>query len=287
MASREPRKTDAPIIAITGANGFIGRAVRRSLSREKAAVRILDGDVRDSDTFSADFDALVHLAARTPSGAPENPGETVSVNVAGLANALEACRRNSAAIVFASTSGVYAPRAETEPLSETATVEPRWLYPLTKHMGEELCRHYAKVHGVRGTIVRLFNVYGPGQSEYFLIPYLIRAIRGQGEAQVRNRESIRDFIHVDDVAHAIAKAVTRPGAMTALNIGTGKPTRIGDVVQLLRDIAGGEDGVVTQRQDDDDPTPCVFADTRQAESLLGWRPGIDLSTGLKSCLDVD
>lgn len=274
----------AAVVGITGSRGFIGRAVVRALEAAEIRVRELDGDIRDPATFTADMDVLVHLAALTPGDAEIDAAEMVSVNVAGTAQALEACRERGAAIVFASTSGIYRPLTARRALREDAPVEPRWLYPLTKCMGERLCMHYAREHGLRGSILRLFNVYGPGQSDFFLVPYLIGCALDGRIAEVRNKRSIRDFIHIDDVARAFKQAVHRDGDMSAFNVGTGVSTDMAMLVKAIGTAIDVDEPVFDLQDRQTDPTPIVFADIAVTCKALDWAPFVTLEDGLATCI---
>lgn len=272
-------------VGITGGGGFIGRAVVSGLQSAGLTVILLAGDVRDSGTFDKDFDVLIHLAALTPSAGNVMSAEMVSVNVAGSTQALEACRQRGAPIVLASTSGIYQSQSSREPLVETSPIQPRWLYPLTKHMAEQVCLHYAHTHGVRGTILRIFNVYGPGQSDFFLIAYLIASALSGKRATIRNRYSIRDWVHVDDVASAFVKAATHNGDMLQLNVGAGIAT---DMIQLTDAIgkAVGGDPVSYDLQDcQNDPTPVVYADINAVRQALDWQPQISFADGIADCFE--
>jgi GDP-4-dehydro-6-deoxy-D-mannose reductase len=272
------------VVGVTGANGFIGSAVRKALEIAGADFFVVEGDIREPDTFDRDFDILIHLAARTPAARDSNVVESISINVSGTAQALEACRKRNASIVFASSSGIYRPRSEKIPLDEHSPVGPTWLYPQTKRLGELLCLHYSEAHGVRSRILRLFNVYGPGQPGFFLVAYLIQCALTGETARVRNRYSVRDWIHVDDVADAVVRAAALDGETGIFNIGTGVPTEMEMMMKLLAATEAGSGFECDLQNQGTDPTPVVFADIRAARMTLDWEPRRSLVDGLSDCV---
>ena len=285
MVSDAQNNLTAITLGVTGSRGFVGRALTAHLESVGARVVRLEGDVRDAATYTPSFDVLVHLAARVSSGRDADPVDIASVNVVGTVRALECCRQRGVPIVFTSTAGVYRPTTERRALSENAPIAPNWLYTLTKRMAEEMCEHYGRSHGVSGTILRLFNVYGPDQPVHFAIPYLIDAILAGQTVEIRNPHSVRDFIHVDDVISAIIRAALRSGSMRVFNVGTGVATAMADLSEMLRGLADPMDLKIFFGGRSDDPTPCVFADISRAKSELGWSPEIELKYGIAQCFE--
>lgn len=270
---------------MTGHRGFIGRYLVAVLRSVGATVVPIEGDVRSPDSWEGEFDLLFHLAAAMPQRFRDDPREGFSVNVEGTLSALDACRVRGARMVLASTCGVYSPSVSGA-ISEACPVDPRTPYAQSKLLAEMLCRSYAEHFGVACTILRMFNVYGEGQKQEFLIPYLLGcAVEGR-EAVVYHPESARDFVHVADVAQAlICAAVSGEKGVSIFNIGTGEPYT---VLQILDVISGilERPFVWTPGVGDRDPQPTVYAQIQGAVKRLGWRPVIGIEQGLRKAIQA-
>lgn len=186
-------------------------------------------------------------------------------------------------MILASTCGVYSPSVSGA-VSEASPLDPRTPYAQSKLMAEMLCRSYAEHFGVACTILRLFNVFGAGQKQEFLIPYLLRcAVEGR-EAVVYHPESARDFVHAADVAQAmICAAVSGEHELSVFNIGSGIPYTVHQVIDVISEIVE-RPLVWTQGTGERDPQPAVYAEIQDAVRELGWRPVVALGEGLRRAI---
>ena len=269
-------------VIVTGASGFVGRAVvPRLLS--------LGYDVKP---WSEPLDAIrhcrqaaqvvVHLAAASrQSGVANDPGVMETRNLSGIEAVLDYCKVSGARCVFASTAGVYLHEGAV-PLDEDGPVAPRDAYAESKLAGEMLCRSASATLGIQCTILRLFNVYGPGQRPPFLIPCILESITERRTIELKMPEAIRDFVFVDDVAQAFVVAATRlVDGSDVFNVGTGRGTRVTDVMRVAaRLLAMPAEWSVRA-------SPCgeaafSVADIRRARTQLGWDPAVELEQGLAS-----
>jgi nucleoside-diphosphate-sugar epimerase len=266
-------------IAVTGFEGFIGRKLVQRLNDTRADLVLLDGDVRDPATWKKDFDYLYHLASVTAAGFVKNPSEAFSVNVNGTINALEACRQRRAAMIFPSTCGVYKP-VQKGPTSEADATEAKTPYTASKLIDEILCASYSRDYGIRCCVLRLFNVYGAGQQELFIVPYLVRSVMDNDPPTVKHPDSIRDFIHVDDVVDAMLRSSQHMGPESRfLNVGSGKPFAIKQVIELISEIVDRPMKWIHE-SDEGDTHPAVWANIERAKDVLDWAPQVDLRQGL-------
>ncbi len=271
-------------IAVTGFEGFIGRKLVQRLHDTGTDLVLLHGDVRDPATWKKDFDSLYHLASVTAAGFVKDPSEAFSVNVSGTINALEACRQRSAAMIFPSTCGVYKP-VQKGPASEVDATEAKTPYTASKLIDEILCASYSRDYGIRCCVLRLFNVYGAGQQEPFVVPYLVRKALNDDPPTVKHPDSIRDFIHVDDVVEAMLKSSQhmRSGSLF-LNVGSGKPVAVKQIINLIGEIIDRPVKWIHEG-DEGDTHPVVWANIERAREYLDWAPQIDLRQGLTEMID--
>jgi UDP-glucose 4-epimerase len=268
----------APRIAVTGFQGFLGQRLVRCLLHRGVQSILVEGDVRQAETWSVDFDVVVHLAAALPPVFVDNPAEGFSVNLGGLVNALEACRKRGASLVFASTCGVYVP-STSGAVSEDHPVDARTPYAASKLMGEMLCSSFANHYHVPCRVLRLFNVFGSGQQEPSVIPYLLRCAAEGETARVRHPDSVRDYVHVDDVIEALTRAVVVPPGYSVINIGSGRAYSVRQVIELVGRVLG-KPLDWTSVTATEDPHPAIWADIRRAKDCLGWTPRMEFLDGL-------
>jgi UDP-glucose 4-epimerase len=295
-------------VLVTGGAGFIGSHVVRALLSEGNQVAVVDdfsvgrteflpeadprlsivrADVRNGAALVESFErhrpeVVVHLAAiHFIPTCDAKPTEAFSVNVDGTRNVL-ACALSGevAAFFLASTAAVYAPHSG--PHREDDRIGPIDTYGSSKRIAEELTELAYLKSGLPVAIGRLFNTYGPRETNRHLIPELLtQVVRGQPKIQLGNLSPRRDYVHVDDVARGILRVLeqSREGHRV-FNIGTGVSHSVASVVEMVAGLAGREIDVTSSPDrlrtvDREDLT----ADTGRM-SEIGWRPAIDLRTGL-------
>lgn len=164
-------------------------------------------------------------------------------------------------------------------LAEGSPTRPHTLYGACKLATYEALRLFLPARGVRFAWARPFFVYGPGEPDGRLVPAVLGPLLAGGEAKVSSGEQIRDFSHVDDVAGGLA-AILASDATDVVNVGSGVPVRVRDVVAAAARAAGAPDrvayGAVPQRPGD---PPFVCASVEKLRGL-GFVPRFDLDAGL-------
>ncbi len=267
-------------VAVTGHEGFIGNNLVALLESESPhSIIRLRGDVCCPQTWNESFDCVVHLGAVSPATFGKNEGRGFLVNVGGVIQALEACKYQSARLVFASTCGVYRGTSGAA-IREDGLLEPNSSYAYSKHVAEMICKEYCDANDITCTILRLFNVYGCGQQIDFLIPYLMRCALTGKEAFLSEPDSIRDLVHVKDVAAAFAKAITPTRGFGVYNIGTGVPTTVRAAAEAVECSTGRELNWRRDAEDNQSDSTAYVADMSLARDLLHWAPTVNLEQGL-------
>jgi GDP-4-dehydro-6-deoxy-D-mannose reductase len=210
-------------VIVTGAAGFVGRALARALDNAGHAVTAVthaDGDIAEAATWSRlpPAEHVVHLAARSyvPDSWKDAAG-FIATNVDGTVRALEHCRRHGGHLVFASTSLFGIPKRL--PVREDDASEPNTPYALSKFLAEQACVFYAAEWQVPVTVLRPFNMYGPGQRGEFLVPSILAQVRHGREIRVKALGPRRDFVFLDDVVAAFVAALAPPRRPPVVNIG--------------------------------------------------------------------
>jgi nucleoside-diphosphate-sugar epimerase len=276
---------------ITGSTGFIGRALRRRLSNDGYEISELnsDSDIRKAQSFLRFIDlnihCVFHLAGKTY--VPEswqNPGEFYHVNVMGTENVLEFCRQKSIPLIYVS-SYLYG-QPEKLPISENDQIVPNNPYAHSKYLAEQLCEFYAREFGVAVVILRPFNIYGPGQSDRFLIPLIVRqALEGQA-IKVKTLEPRRDYIYLDDAVDAMvcaAENISMPFAV--YNIGSGYSLSVHEVIREVLGIVKINIPVISEDMVRKNEIHDVIANISLAKRELGWQPHYSFRQGIESVID--
>lgn len=288
-------------IVITGAAGFLGREVVRACamaghsvlavdrvetsSLAGRAVRFLLADLSDP----ADLSKLLSAAG---------PG-AVLVHLAwdmrrhlGFAVQAEALRQFAALLDHAAAHGVtrvvamgsaeeYG-SAEGVLRETTASVPPLSPYGWAKRAAFDLAVAWGARSGVPVAWLRPFIIYGPGQRGEMMIPYAVERARRRERAEFTDGLQRRDFVHVADVADAVVRAAgaSLPG-VEPLNLGRGEGVAVADVLTTIARAFDAEScfqlGARPRRPGEPD---LQVADTRRAESLLGWRARIGWQEGI-------
>lgn len=287
MAVPEPRR-----ILMTGASGFVGRYLKPTLLAALPAAQLFTDhiDITDKDVVSGRVrdvhpDACIHLAAvTTVADARRDPERAWDVNLRGTLNLAHALLAHApeCRLIFASSAEIYGRSfAVGQPLDENALLAPMNSYAATKAAGDLALGAMAN-DGLRVVRLRLFNHTGPGQNDSFVLPAFARQIaliesdRQAPPLRVGGLDSWRDFLDVRDVCSAYVACLRcgpelAPG--TTLNVASGIPRRIGDILQALLDLAGLRTEIATDAARlRGSQIMCASGDATRARQLLGWAP---------------
>lgn len=299
-------------VLLTGGAGFIGSHVARRLLSQRAEVHVVDNlftgnsdfvpeaatlhevDVRDRDSLTSVVianapDAIIHLAAiHYLPYCNSHPETTFNVNTRGTRHLLSAAREldDLRRVIFGSSAAVYPPRDDSH--AETDMTTATDLYSHTKLVGETFAERFSQETAVPTASARLFNVYGPNETNPHLIPTILNQLQnGREEVKLGNLKPKRDFIYVADVADALVTLLTdfEDGYRT-FNVGTGIEWSIREVVeQITRHL----DNSISIKQDEERIRESdrlhLCADPSRIERELGWSAETQFSDGLRMHLE--
>ena len=278
-------------LLITGATGFIGSSLISRLKDERhdiCQISSKDGDISVIETWFEfpEAQVVIHLAGKTfVPKSWEDPLGFFNVNIDGTYNALEYCRKYNARLIFASAYLYGIP--ESLPISEKSALKANNPYALSKKMAEEMCQFYAEYYNVKVTILRLFNVYGHGQSEQFLIPSIINQVKNSQSIIVKDLLPRRDYVYIDDLLEAFIAAVNKPQDFLILNIASGTSYSPLEIIELVQDIAGTDLPVISEGKTRLHEIMDTKADISLASEILSWKPRCSISYGLKELLGAN
>jgi len=261
---------------------------------ENAGATVVEGDLRDRDLMARVVrgqQIVMNLSGQ--SGAVrsmEDPWGDLDVNCRGNLVLLEAMREHNrdAKIVFAGSRLQYG-HPDHVPVSEDAPKDALCLHAIHKQTVEQYLALYRRLFGIRYTVARITNPYGPGQpagrTAYGVINRMIHlAIADRTLAIYGEGVQLRDYVHVDDVVQALLTmaAADRSDDRT-YNVGSGTGTRLVDLAKTVIGIAGGGkvEHVPWPALAEQVETGDFVADISRIERELGWRPAIALHDGLE------
>lgn len=301
-------------VLVTGGAGFVGSHVTQRLVDRGATVDVVDSlfagkreyvpekatlhevDIRDRDELTEAVheigpDVIVHLAAiHYIPYCNENPEEAFDVNVMGTRHLLEAARglESLERVVYTSTAAVYPPR--DDPHAEADTTGPMDIYGRTKLVGEDLLEQFTTETGIPGAAIRLFNVYGPNETNPHLIPAILEQVEdGSQYVELGNLSPKRDFVYAGDVADAVLiLARDFDDGYRAYNVGTGEAWSVREVAEEVG-AALGDELTVEQAQERvrESDRPHLCADISRIESETDWSPETEFVDGLRALLDAE
>lgn len=281
---------------VTGASGFVGR---RLLPRLAAAGHTClstdrETDIADRSALDAALaafrpDALVHLAALSSVAhslrAPEDCYRINFLGTRALLASVAATAPAARVLLVGSADAYTATTPRAAPLDESTPLFPRSPYARTKAAAEMLGRLAANA-GLDVVCVRAFNHTGAGQSDQFVVSSFARQVaairRGDAEPELRvgNLDSVRDFLHVDDVVEAYLALLDRRVPADVYHVAGSVGIAIREVLERLLRIAGVEARVEVDPARFR-PTDWLVGDAARLRRATGWQPRIALETLLR------
>lgn len=273
-------------VLVTGADGFIGKYLVRRLKEEGYTVYtfdVKDGDIADCLLDFPDVKHVFHLAGMTfvPKSWSE-PYEFYRTNVLGTANILNFCHKNKCSITIPSTymygNPKYLPVDEKHPIDSNASP-----YHNTKYLSELIAMFYAEKMDVPCTIMRLFNVYGMGQNENFIVPHLIKEVCSDvEEIVVKDIEPKRDYVYIEDVVDALVKSIQKTEERFRIyNVGTGVSYNVLELANVIMEIYGQKKNVVSMNERRPGEIMDTIADVSKIKADLDWTPKYCLVEGIR------
>lgn len=235
-------------IVILGSEGFVGQNLVMGLSVNH---EILTADMIDKnsqknytkfdvtnfqsvDNVIKNTDMVIDLVAHSLVSSIEGPIKNAQVNIIGLLNILEACKKNSISkIIFTSASSLIG-EPQMLKVTEEHIAIPKTAYGITKLTSEHYLRLYDELNGLNYVIFRFFNIYGPFQNNGLIPTLYSRMINKQPLTVFGKGDQLRDYVYIKDIIPFFEQVITTTIADNQIfNMGTGKGTKILEIIELL------------------------------------------------------
>ncbi|HEX3724621.1 MAG TPA: NAD-dependent epimerase/dehydratase family protein [Pirellulales bacterium] len=312
-----PRTFDGRSVLVTGGLGFLGSNLAIRLARLGARVTILDSlvpqfggsyfniqcvrdlvavnisDMRDPnslDILVRDQDYIFNLAGQVSHGdSMRDPQLDLGVNCVSTMNLVEACRKHNPAarMLYTSTRQVYG-RPQKLPVSEDHPTLPIDVNGINKLAAEYYHLLYHSTYGIRSTVLRLTNTFGPRQQirsnrQGFATIFLRLALRGETISLFGGGQQLRDFNYVDDAVEAMLLAITNDACLgRVFNLGSTRAYSLVQFVEILKrfckfkveSIPFPDDKKIIDIGD-------YYGDFSRFCHATGWQPRVDLEEGLE------
>jgi len=290
-------------ILIIGARGFIGAAVRRGLVASGANVT--------GTSRAPDLQDYTHLEFDNPHELSEilrlGNFRSVILSIGDIGNsvitaldnrefrniqrafvsAMDELQMLSHLIILGSASEYGRSRT---PFSESSVASPIDIYGRNK-LRESLFFLSLREHGVPTTILRPSSVFGPFQRGGMLAPLAVSAIKSKSNLEILSPRSVRDFLHVDDLASAIEKMVKSERPLPEiLNVSSGRPVTAHSFVESCVRLSRAPTSLMnykTNEQDDEVNRDELMLDSSLIREEIDWQPKYSLISGLASMLSVE
>jgi len=273
-------------VLVTGGAGFVGTNLIKRLLKDGHEVQSLDnystglksnevdrcryweGDIQNIWSMDTDFDVVFHMAAIAriqPSF--EKPEDYIETNFNGTYEVVKFCTKHNIPLVYAGSSSKHSGRFKNP-------------YTFSKDLGEDIITLYCEHFGLKASITRFYNVYGPHQltegGYTTLIGRWIHNIQNGKDCVIYGDGSKRrDFTHIDDIVEALVRIPQKDAWGYAFELGRGKNHSVNEVAEMFG---------ITPKYEDDKPgeAQTTLNDDIVAKEILDWEAVIELETYIKS-----
>ncbi len=273
-------------------NFYTGRKENLTPYLENPSFFVIEHDVINPIDLKVTFAKVFNLACpASPIHYQNRPIFTIKTSVLGALNLLEIAKRDGAVFFQASTSEIYG-----DPLIHPQTEEyhgnvnpigPRACYDEGKRLAETVCFEYSRLYNVKIKVGRIFNTYGPNMSiedGRVVSNFISQALKNEPITVYGDGSQTRSFCYVDDLVNAIIQFSNSDDQITGpINLGNPNEFTITELADLICMMIPSSKNVVYCNLPEDDPK-LRRPNIEKAETLLDWRPKIQLNEGLQKTI---
>ncbi len=256
-----------------------------------ARFQFIEQDITSPFALDGAVDAVINMASpASPKDYLEHPIETLEVGSLGSRNMLELAMAKGATYLVTSTSECYGdPLVHPQPESYWGNVNPvgpRSCYDESKRFAEAITMAYHRKHGLRTSIARIFNTYGPRMKldDGRVVPaFLDQALRGEPITVSGDGSQTRSFCYVSDLVDGLHRLMLSDEVFP-VNLGNPLEMTILEFAEHIRALTGSRSRLVFQPLPEDDPKK-RRPDIDRARATLGWEPRVELDDGLRQTIE--
>ncbi|MCL2485714.1 MAG: SDR family NAD(P)-dependent oxidoreductase [Endomicrobia bacterium] len=299
-------------VLITGGAGFIGSNISDSLIANGHKSVIIDNlssgkkeninkkakfykaDIIDEKKIKAIFkkekpDIVIHNAAQIDvRKSVSDPKYDANINILGSINILDACVENKVKkILFASSGGTIYGECGSKAPDENSFPNPLSPYGIAKHSVEFYIKFYGIIHGLKYTIFRYGNVYGPRQDPKgeagVIAIFTAKMLNNEAVMVFGDGKQMRDYVYVKDVVNANIAALKKADNQI-INIATNKAVSINDIVKIMSRLSKTDKKAVYKPKRTGELFKS-FMSIKKAEKILNWYPKMNIEEGIKKTLE--
>ena len=307
-------------ILITGAAGFIGYHLSRSLLKDGAIILGIDNlnnyydtglkeqrlkrlkgfknftfkkiDLIDEKKLNNVFlnfnpSTIIHLAAQAGVRySIENPRAYLDSNLIGFHNVIEQCRRCKInKLIYASSSSIYGLNEKIPFSVNDKTDYPVSLYGATKKSNELVAHAYSHLYGVKTIGLRFFTVYGPwGRPDMAYFSFTKKIIEGRKIEVFNHGNMQRDFTYIDDIVDGIRNTIEKDFNFEIFNLGNSKSEDLMTMIRIIEKELNINAKIVFKDMQAGDVFK-TYADIKKSSKMLEFKPKVSLQVGLKRTID--
>lgn len=266
-------------IGITGINGFIGSSVGQYLSTKETIIPI---NRNENKLTNERLDWVLHFgASKDIEESFFKPLKFFRDNINSTLNAIEIAIKSNARFLFMS-SYVYG-KPKYLPVDELHPIEILNPYMGSKLACENICSSIHKLTSLSIIVIRGFTIYGRMQKDKQFISSIIESIKNNKTIIVKDSTSCRDYLFIDDFSSLINKIIYSDfKGFDTFNVGSGKESNNKEIVEkIISETDLKVDFRENKRKND---IPICVANIKKVSTFFGWKPEIDVITGIKKCL---
>jgi UDP-glucose 4-epimerase len=297
-------------VLLTGAGGFVGSHVLKRFLRDGehavavvlrpgrahprigellGRVEVISGDLAQGEALAEPLrrfapEVVVHAAWAAPTA--KNRDSIEHANHVGYTLQLAQLAHGASAAHFIGigSQAEYGAAADRNRTQEAG--QPTTLYGTAKLCAGLLAEKVCANLGVRFAWLRLFSAYGPGEEPTWLIPSICAKLLAKQKPATTAGEQVQDYLFVEDVADAIHEVAVRPQATGFFDLGSGSGHTVRDVIERVRDLIDPSLPIgIGELAYAADQVMRMEANVERLKQVTGWRPRVDLDTGLRRVVD--
>jgi UDP-glucose 4-epimerase len=252
-------------------------------------IELIEGDFLDEhylEILPKNMDYIFHLISTTiPATSNLNPVYDVQSNLAPSVKLIEESVKNKIKkFIFISSGGTIYGIPEKTPIPESHEKKPINSYAITKLGVEKFLHLYSHLSGLDYTVLRMSNPYGPRQpydkGQGVIAVFIHKILSGEPLEIWGDGSQIRDYMYISDAIQAFITALEKDTPSKIYNFGSGKPTSLKEIIQILRDVTD-VDFDIKYKESRSTDVPTNVLDISLAQKELGWYPTIDLREGIE------